>query len=74
LRTYRPPHGRGQSVHLAGLPDLIIATINLSAPAHWCCNDLNIHLGPELVGFAAKVVSARPGPGRSVIACRSIFG
>jgi len=34
--------------------------------AHWCCNDLNIHLGPELVGFAAKVASAWSG--RSVIA------
>jgi hypothetical protein len=73
LLVYRRCKGEAKGFTWQDYRDLIIATITTGQPAHWCCNDLSIHLGPELGGFAAKVTSAWPG--RSVSACgRSIFG
>jgi hypothetical protein len=41
----------GASGALSGKPDMV-------SPAHWCRHDLDIHLGPELAGFAAQMASA----------------
>jgi len=50
-----PPQGRGQGVHLAGLPGPDHPTHQqLAAPLVWCWDNLNIHLAPELTGFAAE--------------------
>ncbi len=55
LRPYRRRKGEARGFTWQDYRDLIIATHrNLPAPLVWCWDNLNIHLAPELAGFAAK--------------------
>src|SRR5713226_854662 len=55
LRPYRRLKGEAKGFTWQDYRDLIIATHrNLPAPLVWCWDNLNIHLAPELAGFAAK--------------------
>ncbi len=55
LRVYRRRKGEAKGFSWSDYRDLIIATHRqLSAPLVWCWDNLNIHLAPELAGFAAE--------------------
>jgi hypothetical protein len=54
LRVYRRRKGEAKGFSWSDYRDLIIASHRqLSAPVIWCGDNLNIHLAPELAGFAA---------------------
>jgi transposase len=55
VRVYHRRKGEPKGFSWIDYRDLIIATRqNLSAPLVWCWDNLNIHLAPELAGFAEE--------------------
>ena len=55
LRAYRRRKGEPKGFTWQDYRDLIIATHRqLAAPLVWCWDNLNIHLDPELAGFATQ--------------------
>jgi transposase len=55
LRVYRRREGEAKGFTWADYRDLILATHRaLSAPLVWVWDNLNIHLAPELAGFAQE--------------------
>jgi hypothetical protein len=55
LRVYRRRKGEAKGFTWADYRDLILATHRaLSAPLVWVWDNLNIHLAPELAGFAQE--------------------
>ena len=55
LRAYRRRKGEPKGFTWRDYRDLIIATHRqLAAPLVWCWDNLNIHLDPELAGFATQ--------------------
>jgi len=55
LRVYRRRKGEAKGFTWADYRDLILATHRaLSAPLVWVWDNLNIHLAPELAGFARE--------------------
>jgi hypothetical protein len=55
LRVYRRRKGEAKGFTWADYRDLILATHRaLSAPLVWVRDNLNIHLAPELAGFAQE--------------------
>jgi len=55
LQAYRRRKGEPKGFTWQDYRDLIIATHRqLAAPLVWCWDNLNIHLDPELAGFATQ--------------------